>query len=97
MCLLSYKLNNQHVDEVMELDHRAMYRKCAEQDLKEFYQFPAWIAKEVNKLRFKKVYHENKMKQERKQRLYDQLETINGIKHVRAVKILDNYFDYGLQ
>ena len=76
------------------MDHRVMYQKCAIQEKKEFYQFTGWIAKEVNKLRFKNVYNKNKQKQERKMRLYDQLETINGIKH-GPVKVLDNYFDYG--
>ena len=56
MCLLSYKMNNQDLDEVMELENKQMYTKCAEQEKKQFYEFHAWIEKEVNKLRFKKVY-----------------------------------------
>lgn len=28
MLLLSYKMNNQDLEEVMELDHREMYIKC---------------------------------------------------------------------
>ena len=62
MCLLSYKLNNQHVDEVMEMDGRLLYKKCVEQEQKQFYEFQGWIAKYVNKARFKKVFQRNKAK-----------------------------------
>lgn len=60
MCLLSYKMNNQDLDEVMELENKRMYAKCAEQEKKQFYEFQDWIEKEVSKIRFKKVYQKNR-------------------------------------
>jgi hypothetical protein len=43
MLLLSFKINNQKSDEVMELDPRKMYKKCAEVDKRQFFQFNDWI------------------------------------------------------
>lgn len=53
-------MNNQDLDEVLELDHKAMYEKCVDQEGKQFNEFQSWIAKEVNKIRFKKAYAKNK-------------------------------------
>lgn len=60
MCLLSFKMNNQDLDELLELDHKAMYEKCVNHQEKQFYEFQNWISKEVSKIRFKKVYAKNK-------------------------------------
>ena len=93
MLLLSYKMNNQDLEEVMELDHREMYLKCTESEKVTFFHFPDWIAKEINKIRFRKVYHQNKKRLERNKKLLNKLEAMDGIKFVRDVKILHNYFD----
>lgn len=37
MCLLSFKMNNQDLDTVMELDHRELYIKCTEKDKQQFF------------------------------------------------------------
>lgn len=57
MLLLSYKMNNQDLEEVMELDHREMYLKCTKEEKVTFFHFPDWIGKEIAKIRFRKVYH----------------------------------------
>ena len=81
MCLLSFKLNNQDLEEVLELDHRALYQKCVDIDKKEFFEFQDWISKEVQKLRFQNIYkaHQRKLAKQR----YKDLET--GIKYVDNV------------
>jgi hypothetical protein len=66
MCLLSYKMNNQDSEVVMELNHRELYRKCTEQDKKQFFEFSDWIQREVKKLKFKHAFRENLKKQESK-------------------------------
>ena len=58
-----------------------------------FFDFPDWIAKEINKIRFRKVYYQNKKRLERNKRLLNKLEAMDGIKFVQDVKILHNYFD----
>lgn len=93
MLLLSYKMNNQDLEEVMELDHREMYLKCTNEEKVTFFHFPDWIAKEINKIRFRKVYHQNKKRLERNKRLLNKLEAMDGIKFVQDVKILHNYFE----
>jgi len=89
MCLLSFKMNNQDLDEVMNLDQKALYHKCAEQEKKQFFEFQDWISKEVNKIRFKKVYNKNK------KNLADQRRErggMNGIKLVKQFKVYHDYF-----
>lgn len=39
MCLLSFKMNNQDIDEVMELDSKKMFYKCVNIEKQEFFQF----------------------------------------------------------
>ena len=39
MCLLSFKMNNQDLEEVLEWDHSKLYTKCVEQDKKVFHEF----------------------------------------------------------
>lgn len=50
MCLLSFKLNNQDMEEVMLLDHRRLYKKCVDEDKTEFNMFQDWIQKEVQRI-----------------------------------------------
>lgn len=87
MLLLSYKMNNQDLEEVMELDHREMYLKCTKDEKVTFFHFPDWIAKEINKIRFRKVYHQNKKRLARNTRLLNKLEAMDGIKFVTNVRI----------
>jgi len=54
MCLLSFKLNNQDLDEILELDQQALFTKCTVEHKKPFQDFQEWISKEVYKIRFKK-------------------------------------------
>lgn len=77
----------------MELDHREMFIKCTKEEKVTFFHFPDWIAKEINKIRFRKVYHQNKKRLERNRKLLNKLEAMDGIKFVEDVKILHNYFD----
>ena len=81
MCLLSFKMNNQDLDEVMELDHRQLYKKCTEKDHKSFYEFQDWIEKEVKKLKFTRIYENNKKKLDKKK----QQRNLNGIKYFGEV------------
>ena len=60
MCLLSFKMNNQDLDEILTLDNKALYSKCVKQEKKEFHEFQSWIQKEVNKIRFQKIYEKNR-------------------------------------
>ena len=69
MCLLSYKMNNQDLDEVMELENKRLYTKCTEQEKKQFYEFQDWIEKEVSKIRFKKVYQKNRQNLESRRKV----------------------------
>jgi len=39
MCLLSFKMNNQDLEEVLEWDHSKLYTKCVEQYKKFFHEF----------------------------------------------------------
>ena len=41
----------------MELDHRIMFKKCVEREKKQFFEYQDWIAKEIKKIRFKKIYN----------------------------------------
>ena len=56
MCLLSFKMNNQSMEAVMELDHKDLFSKCVNRDKKSFYEFNDWIKAEVSRIRFKQVY-----------------------------------------
>jgi len=71
----------------MELDHREMYLKCTKEEKVTFFHFPDWIAKEINKIRFRKVYHQNKKRLARNTRLLNKLEAMDGIKLVTNVRI----------
>ena len=59
MCLLSFKMNNQSMEAVMELDHKDLFSKCVNRDKKSFYEFNDWIKAEVSRIRFKQVYEKN--------------------------------------
>jgi len=39
MCLLSFKLNNQDLDEILELDQQALFTKCTVEHKKPFQDF----------------------------------------------------------
>ena len=92
MCLLSFKMNNQDVDTVMELDHRQMYKKCTEVDKQQFFQFSDWIQKEVKKLRFKKAFFDNQRKLDSNKKWMSNVEAADGIKLVNEVQIQQSYF-----
>ena len=49
MCLVSFQMNNQDDEFVYEMDHRKLWKKCAIDEKKEFYQFQEWIQKEAKK------------------------------------------------
>lgn len=53
-------MNNQDLDEILTLDNKALYSKCVKQEKKEFHEFQSWIQKEVNKIRFQKIYEKNR-------------------------------------
>ena len=87
MCLLSFKMNNQDVESVMELGHREMYKKCTEVDKQQFFQFSDWIQKEVKKLRFKKAFFDNQRKLDSNKKWMSNVEATDGIKLVNEVQI----------
>ena len=54
-------MNNQDLDEILTLNTKSLYSKCVQQEKKEFHEFQAWIQKEVNKIRFQKIYEKNRL------------------------------------
>jgi len=94
MCLLCFKINHKSHHEVLEVNYRQLYKKCTEKDKKQFYEFNEWIDKEIKKQRFKKAFEKNRLRQLRKQKLFDLLEIRNGIRYEKDVKILEHYFSF---
>lgn len=92
MLLLSYKMNNQDLEEVMELDYREMYKRCTMDQKINFFQFNEWIAKEFEKIRYRKFYHQNKKRLERNKRLLNKLEAMDGVKLVQDVQIVEEHY-----
>ena len=89
MCLLSFKLNNQDLDEILELDLQALFTKCTVEHKKPFQDFQEWISKEVYKIRFKRQYNANKKNLEEKRKGKDDM---HGIKLVKEFKVYQDYF-----
>jgi len=93
MCLLSFKLNNQDLDEILELDQQALFTKCTVEHKKPFQDFQEWISKEVYKIRFKKQYDANKKNLEHKRKGKDDIyRDMHGIKLVKEFKVYHDYF-----
>lgn len=91
MLLLSYKMNNQDLEEVMELDHKEMYRQCTQDQKVSFFQFNEWISKEISRIRYRKFYQQNKRRLERNKRLLNKLEAMDGVRLVQDVQIVEDY------
>ncbi len=90
MILLSYKMNNQESDDIMELDGKGLYHKCALVEKTPFHKFPEWVAHEVQKIRFKKVYYKNKRRLERNKDLMKEVEAMDGTK-LNTFNIVEDY------
>ena len=82
MCLLSFKMNNQSMEAVMELDHKDLFSKCVNRDKKSFYEFNDWIKAEVSRIRFKQVYQKNQRKTKGNKNKLKKFEATDGIKLV---------------
>ena len=91
MLWLSYKMNNQDLEEVLELDSQEMYKKCTEEDKVTFFQFNEWISKEFNKIKFRKFYALNKKKLQRNKKLMTKLEAMDGVQLIRGISVVNDH------